>query len=118
MRLSTDMQALLSEHHAQRFDLQLLQILSARHAEFARLEQPRRLGWISEKRLWLARIGVRAQQHILDHLDIFLRHGFSVVDESDYRAIMARPFMSQEEKAVKLLRRYPPQEATGSHERS
>lgn len=111
MRLSSDMQALLSDRHAQKFDRQLMKILGSRHADFAGLAEPERLDWIRTKRLWLARIGVRSQQHILDHLDIFLRHGFGVADDPDYRAVMTRQFLSQEEKAVRLRRRYPAQEA-------
>lgn len=110
MRLSTDIRAQLSDRHAQKFDRRLCDILTARHVDFAGLAKSKRLDWIRTKRLWLARIDVRAQQHILDHLDIFLRHGFGVADDPDYRTIMARQFLSQEEKAVRLRRRYPVQE--------
>ena len=64
--------------------------------------------WIGNRRLWLERLGVRAEQHILDHLTLMSVCGAGIVDHDDYRSVMTRPFLSQEEKAVRLRRRFLP----------
>lgn len=106
MRLPANFQESLQDARERQFDRDIAARLAARYPAFAARDEQVRLDWVTDRRRWLARIGVTAQQHILDHLEIMVVRGNRVIDDPAYRAIMARPFRSQEEKAVRLRRRF------------
>lgn len=89
MRLPVNFQASLQDARERQFDRDSAAHLAARYPTFAAHDEQVRLDWVTDRRRWPGRIGVTAQQHILDHLEI-----------------MARPFRSQEEKAVRLRRHF------------
>lgn len=106
MRLPANFQASLQDARERQFDRDIAFRLAARYPAFAARDEQVRLDWVTDRRRWLARIGVTAQQHVLDHLEIMVVHGNRVIDDPAYRAIMTRPFRSQEEKAVRLRRHF------------
>lgn len=106
MRLTAEFFDRLSSQRERQFDELLAKRLAARYgiAELATQEDGVR--WISQNRLLLARDGVRSQKHISDHLEMMIIHGSDVVDQPYYRSVMSEKFLSQEEKARKLRKRY------------
>lgn len=106
MRLPANFQASLQKTRERQFDRDIAVRLAARYLFFAARDEQFRVDWVTDRRRWLARIGVTTQQHVLDHLEIMVVHGNRVIDDPAYRAIMTRPFRSQEEKAVSLRRHF------------
>ncbi|MDF3607629.1 hypothetical protein PE067_16630 [Paracoccus sp. DMF-8] len=113
MRLSSGFLAALADSQADDFDNEIADILVRNHARASDWRREECLAWVRRKRGWLERHGIVAQQHILDHLEIMIVNGDGVIDDPDYRAIMMRPFLSREEKALALRRRF----LTGRDER-
>ena len=101
MRLPANFQASLQDARERQFDRDIAARLAARYPAFAACDEQVRLDWVTDRR-----IGVTAQQHVLDHLEVMVVHGNRVIDDPAYRAIMTRPFRSQEEKAVRLRRHF------------
>lgn len=77
MRLPANFLANLQDARERRFDHEI----AARSPAFAARDEQVRLDWVTDRRRWLARIGVTAQQHVLDHLEIMVAHGNRVIDD-------------------------------------
>jgi len=77
MRRPTNFLANLEDARERRFNREI----AARYPAFAARDEQVRLDWVTDCRLWLARIGVTAQQHVLDHLEIMVAHGNRVIDD-------------------------------------
>lgn len=112
MQLTGAISAAMSDAVGLAFDRRASRYLAARH--------PRRCDaapdlpvWVSHWRRWLDQRGVRAEQHVIDHLEIVLVHGATVVEHPDYRRVMRAPLLSSEEKAVRLRRLFLPEVSDG-----
>lgn len=117
MRLPIDFSASLADLRGHQFDEDIAGRLADRYSSSVGRTRQDCVDWVKDRRCWLKRIGVVAQQHILDHLEVMIIHGNSVIDEPDYRAIMTKPFLSQDERASMLRHRYlPERDAEGKDE--
>lgn len=110
MGLFNDVITAARHQQGEAFDRRLAKQLVERYGIPDGMTAKTYVDWLGNRRLWLERFGVRAEQHISDHLTLMVVRGAGIVDHDDYRAIMTRPFLSQEEKAVRLRNRFLPVE--------